>query len=487
MSRHILLSCLLLLTILCAQPVLAQAPGEAKLAPVTSKAELAERVQTILKGAELTQAKVGIHVVDVATGEVLYAYGAEQPLNPASNTKLLTAGAALDLFGPSHTFSTRLIGPAPQGDAIAGDLVIKGDGEGFLLYKHMLEWAAELRARGVRQISGDVVVDESAFPGKTLPPGFEQKDEDASYRAPVGAVSVNFNAVAVTVRPGALGAPVVVELDPPNKHVKLKVEATTAAGKANKLVVTSQAADGATLITIKGTLGDQAGVSVSRKRIDEPALFAGAVMVSALDAVGIRVKGKVRRGKAPADQKPLMVHVSEPLSYVILAMNKWSNNFMAEQLLRAIGARVADKGQDGWVAGLGAVAAFLERQGVPMAEVKLHNGSGLYAGNAISARALTTYLAAMAKHRAAPEFMASLAIAGADGTMSDRLKRSQLSGLVRAKTGTLNEVLSLAGYVQGEGGKVLAFAIIFNDTPKRAWTYRDEQDAIVFALTGLAR
>lgn len=480
-----ILSLLILLT--CSSPALAQAPGESKLAPVTSPAELAQRIQTTLKDAELDGAKIGIHVVDLSSGAVLYAQGEQVPLNPASNIKLLTAGAALDLFGPSHTFSTKLIGPEPKGDAISGDLVLKGDGEGFLLYKHMLEWAAELRARGVRQVTGDLVVDESAFPGKTLPPGFEQKAEDASYRAPIGAVSVNFNAVEVAVTPGAVGQPVTVRLDPPNKYVKLVVEATTAAGKANKIVITSAAGEGGTIITVKGQLGEQAGRTAARKRIDEPALFAGAVMVSALEAVGIKVRGKVKRGKAPADLKPLLVHVSEPLSYVILAMNKWSNNFMAEQLLRAIGARVADKGQDGWAAGLDAVRAFVERQGVPMKQVTLHNGSGLYAGNLVSAQAFTTYLGAMAKHRAAPEFMASLAIAGADGTMSDRLRRTQLGGLVRAKTGTLNEVLSLAGYVQGPDGKLLAFAIIFNDTPQKAWRYRDAQDLIVYAIASLAK
>lgn len=486
MSRSLLvLLSLLLLTF--AAPLYAQAPNGGKLPAVTTRAELAERIQSTLKGAELDGAKIGIHVVQVSTGDVLYAQGADVPLNPASNIKLLTAGAALELFGPSHTFTTELIGPEPKGDAIPGDLVIKGHGEGFLLYKHLLEWAAELRGRGVRVVSGDIVVDESAFPGKTLPPGYEQKDEDASYRAPIGAVSVNFNAVEVGVRAMEAGQPVVVTLDPPNKHVKLVVSATGAAGKANKLKITSAAGEGGTVITVSGTLGVDAARVSSRKRIDEPALFAGAVMVSALEAVGIKVKGKVRRGSAPANSKALLVHVSEPLSYGILAMNKWSNNFMAEQLLRAIGARVAGKGEDGWAAGLGAVRAFLEKQGVPMAQVTLHNGSGLYAGNLVSAQAFTTYLSAMARHRAAPEFMASLAIAGADGTMSDRLRRTQLGGLVRAKTGTLNEVLALTGYVQGERGELIAFAILFNDTPQRAWRYRDVQDAIVTAISGLAK
>jgi D-alanyl-D-alanine carboxypeptidase/D-alanyl-D-alanine-endopeptidase (penicillin-binding protein 4) len=480
MSRHTPLA--LLLIGLCFAPA-AVAQDAAPASTLLTPAQLTERINATLARDSLDKARVSIHVIDLDTGKTLYERDAKTPLNPASNMKLLTAGAALDLFGPSHTFSTRLLGPALSGDTIKGDLAIRGDGEAFLLYKHLLEWAAELKVKGVRRVEGDILVDESAFPGPTLPPGFEQKAEDASYRAPIGAVSVNFNAVTIIASPGDKpGDPVRVRLDPPNNHVKLSIDATTIAGKADKLVVSSVPNEGGTTISVRGQLGQQAGRSISKKRIDEPALFAGAVFVAALDAVGIKVSGQVKRGKPAADAKTLLLHISEPLSYVVLAMNKWSNNFMAEQLMRAIGAKVGKGESNSFAAGLEATSAFLVRLGVAKEEHTLHNGSGLYQGNKISARALTTFLQAMLKHPSAPEFMASLAIAGQDGTLISRLKKLPPGTTLRAKTGTLNEVLSLAGYLHAANGRRVAFAIIFNDTPERSWRYRSTQDDIILAI-----
>lgn len=449
----------------------------APLARAAEDPKLKAAIDAVLDDPKLQGMKAGVHVVEVDTGETRYARDADVPLNPASNIKLITAAAALDTLGPHHTFTTRLIATTRDGDRITGDLVLRGDGEGFLLYKNFVAWASQLKRQGVRTIEGDVIVDGAAFGPGTTPPGFDQKQEDAAYRAEVGAVSVNFNAVIVRVAPGAPGQPAEVRLDPPNAHVIIENTATTGEGKRARVAVKAEKTATATKLIISGTIGAQATPALVKKRIDHPAAFAAAVMVQALKDVGIAVKGNARGGQG-GDGETLIRHTSEPLSYLLAAMNKWSNNFMAEQVLRALG------GKGGAQAGLERSRAIMKQAGVDMTKQKLFNGSGLYTGNLVSARAFTSLLRHMAtKHRYGPEFISSLAIAGLDGTLQRRLRDPALRGNLRAKTGTLNQVIGLSGYVRDRRGKLLAFSIIFNDPPvPRAWIYRPQQDKIAQAI-----
>jgi D-alanyl-D-alanine carboxypeptidase/D-alanyl-D-alanine-endopeptidase (penicillin-binding protein 4) len=168
------------------------------------------------------------------------------------------------------------------------------------------------------------------------------------------------------------------------------------------------------------------------------------------------------------------------LSYIVQAMNKWSNNFMAEQLLRVLG-------RDGetpstWERSRETVRGFLERAGIDASQLALKNGSGLYDGNEISPRQFVRLLTFMLDHAAAPEYLSSLAVAGRDGTLADRMNSDAARGRVRAKTGTLNGVSALSGYARTASDRRLAFSIILNDTKRRAWRYRPAQDAFVTAL-----
>ena len=464
-GARLLSGALLLITLTAALPARAEDP------------KLKAAIDAVLDDPKLQGMKAGVHVIEVDSGKTLYARDADVPLNPASNMKLITAAAALDTLGPQHTFTTRLIATKRDGDRITGDLVLRGDGEGFLLYKNFVAWASQLKRMGVRTIEGDLIVDGSAFGPGTTPPGFDQKQEDAAYRAEVGAVSVNFNSVIVRVSPGAPGQPAVVRLDPPNSHVIIENTATTGDGKRARVAVKAEGAKNTTKIIVTGTIGAQASPALVKKRVDHPDAFAASVMAHALKDVGITLKGKARGGKG-GDGETLIRHTSEPLSYLLLAMNKWSNNFMAEQVLRALG------GKDGAKAGLERSRAILKKAGVNMANQKLFNGSGLYTGNEVSARTFTTLLRYMTlKHPYGPELTSSLAIAGLDGTLRRRLRGATTRGNLRAKTGTLNQVIGLSGYVRDRRGKLLAFSIIFNDPPvPRAWIYRPQQDKIAQAI-----
>ncbi|MBA2664633.1 MAG: D-alanyl-D-alanine carboxypeptidase/D-alanyl-D-alanine-endopeptidase [Bradymonadaceae bacterium] len=486
----------LLTTIVMGEPAQAQQIGTASaegLDSLKSKAyneqEVARTFDAVVRtidaalvGPELLGAKIGIHAVDVATGEIVYSRNADVGMNPASNIKLITAAAVLDVLGPQYTFTTHLLAQKTEGGQVKGDLFVKGDGEAFLLFTDVLGWAGQLRQLGITRVDGDLVIDDLYFDGGYMPPGFDQKDSDASYRAPIGAVSVNFNAITLVVDPAKPGEPARIRLDPPNAHVQVVNNARTNKGSQARVNAIARGDAERTVVTVTGTIGELATAVSIRKRIDHPPLFAGEVFKSALEMVGIEVVGTVRTGRAPKDARTLVSHTSQPMGNLVSAMNKWSNNFMAEQLLRVLGSSSATAST--WTASLGVAAAFLQRAGMAPGSYSLLNGSGLYDGNTVSARQFVQLLRYMRDHRYAPEFFASLSITGVDGTLSQRLKNTPLAGNMRAKTGTLNHVCTLSGYLYTKSGRLLAYSIMFNDTPQLAWNYRKHQDAIVMALYG---
>ena len=198
--------------------------------------------------------------------------------------------------------------------------------------------------------------------------------------------------------------------------------------------------------------------------------------------VGIDFDGQIRHGTAPTEGEKLLEHRSAPLMEAVWAMNKWSNNFIAEQLLRVLG----DDGDEPstWEAALQRAEETLEEFGFAPDSYRLNNGSGLYEGNELTARQIVELLRQMNTHRYGPEFASSLAIAGVDGTLAHRLDDELTQSNLRAKTGTLRDVTALSGYMETAGGRTVAFSILFNDPPRRAWHFRDRQDDIALVIAG---
>jgi D-alanyl-D-alanine carboxypeptidase/D-alanyl-D-alanine-endopeptidase (penicillin-binding protein 4) len=448
-------------------------------------ASLRARLDAIVNQRIGSEARVGAYVVDTATGQVLYERNAQEGFNPASNVKLVTGAAALDLLGPERTLATRIYGEPDKEGVVDGPLYLVGEGDAFLLWEDFLHWAAQLKVQGVEKVAGGIVVDDSAFDAAYLPPAFGQKDEDASYRSPIGAVSVNFNAITVVVTPTQPGEQPDVRLSPPNDHVEIVNRAVTVDTAGESIRFSSDPdGKGGTRIVVDGAIGSRASSTRERLRIDNPPGFAGAVLRRAMEMVGIDIEGDVRAGERPEGTGQMLVrHASQPLSYIVQAMNKWSNNFMAEQLLRVLGR--GDEAPSTWERARDAVRGFLEGAGIDPGNLVLKNGSGLYDGNEISPSQFVQLLTYMLDHPASPEFVSSLAVAGRDGTLADRMEGPSTRGRVRAKTGTLNGVSALSGYVETASGRQLAFSILLNETEKRAWRYRPAQDAFVTALAEL--
>ncbi len=478
-----LLSFALLLT---AAPMPRSAARAADAARPTDAAgrELDAALRAIVAAAPLAGARAGIFVADVESGQVLFARDPDVLLNPASNVKLVTSAAALARLGPDFHFDTEFyVDAGSAGSASARTLHVRGKGDPSLVTERLWAIAGDLVHLGLKRL-GDVVVDESYFDGERHGPGFDQETGDKSYLAPTGAASLNWNTVAVHVAPGERrGAKARVELEPASDLFDLDVRATTVApGARRRLTVSSVRAGARQRIIVEGRIPQGSRVQAVWRRIDEPGLYLGQTLRRLLELRGVKIAGRVRTGAVPEGARLVHVAQSDSLGEIVRRLNKTSNNFVAEQLLETMGAQA--KGAPGsWAKGVEAVEAFLADVGVPRGAYVMKNGSGLNDTNRFSARQLVTLLRAMwGRFPLHAEYLVSLPVAGRDGTIRWRMEGSEAEGRLRAKTGTLENVTSLSGYVENAAHRTLAFAILVNDFPGRTASAVRSVDAIGTAL-----
>ena len=446
------------------------APARAADAPSGAR-DLDAALRAIVEGGPLVGARAGILVEDVETGQVLYQRDPDVLLNPASNQKLVTTAAALARLGPEYRFATEFyVDAASKGQASVRALHVKGKGDPSLVTERLWGITGDLFHLGLRRI-GDVVVDESFFDGEREGPGFDQEAGDKSYLAPASAASLNWNTIAVHVAPGERkGARARVEVEPASDYVSIENRTTTVAARASRRLVISSVrmGDGRQRILVDGRVPLGSRPQAVWRKIDDPALYLGHTIRKLLQLRGVAVTGRVRVGEVPPGAKLVHVAESDSLAEIVWRLNKTSSNFVAEQLLKTMGAEV--KGAPGsWAKGVAAAEEFLAEVGVPRGAYVMKNGSGLNDTNRFSARQLVTLLRAMwARFPLQAEYVSSLPVAGRDGTIRWRMEGTEAVGRLRAKTGTLENVTSLSGYVETAAHRTLAFAVLVNDYPGRA-------------------
>jgi D-alanyl-D-alanine carboxypeptidase/D-alanyl-D-alanine-endopeptidase (penicillin-binding protein 4) len=447
--------------------------GQPEPAPFEARAAfLTRRIDDIVaaRTPSLPGARIGIAVADLASDRIVYERDPDSLYNIASNTKLVTAAAALALLGPDFRYYTALYGAAPDKKGVVeGSLYIRGRGDPSLGTTELYQLVRELREGGVRSIKGGVIVDDDYFDDRDLPPHFEEKPDDtAPYRAPIGATSLNFNAVAVSLRPAPTGSgPCTVVVDPPNDYVVVDSKVKTVKRGRTRIRLESEAVEGTMRFVARGQLRADDGVKVYRRRVADPVLYLGSTLRVALAESGIALGEKtVETGEVPKTATALAWRVSEPMAVLVRGLGKYSNNYVAEMLLKTIGAEQrSDKTRPAtWDDGLGAVRGWLvDRVGWAPQAFYYGNGSGLYASNRFSPRQIVRLLSVGYRDfRWGPDLVASLSIGGVDGTISRRMSNGPAAGLVRAKTGTLDGVSTLSGYVATDGRAPLAFSIFVN-------------------------
>lgn len=415
-------------------------------------------VERLASDLEALGATLSASVVRVADKKELAARDAERPMNPASNAKIATAVSALLVLGSEHRFSTGLYGTVKDGQV--EELTLRGRGDPTLTMADLRGLAQRLAQAGATQVT-KIVVDQSYFQGPFTPPAFEQQpDEWAPFRAPTAAVSVDRNTVTLLFRPASEAkSPATISVDPPG-FVELSGEVLTGGdASAERLMVDLAPRADRLAAKVGGKLPKGSKLVPVTRRVDDPSALAGYALRAVLAERGIKGSMELSVGASKA-REALALHTSPPLAEILPRLGKESDNFTAEMLFLAIGGeREKTASAEAGARTVTETLASLEALS-PGAYVK--NGSGLFDANRLAARDLTTLLTAAARDpRIAPEMISQLAIAGVDGTLRSRMTRWRDQRAIRAKTGTLADVVALSGYVLDErGDAALAFSFL---------------------------
>ncbi len=437
---------------------------------------LDSEMKLLLERRPMVGTKVSILVKNLKSGQVIYSLNPDLRLHPASNTKLVTTAVALKELGSTYRWTTELVTPRFE-NGVAHDLFLVGRGDPRFVTESLNTLIRDAKLAGLRRVDGDLIIDDSWFTAERMAPGFDDKDQDSAYRAATGAVSLNFNSVSIKLKPASeVGKPPIVSIRPDSGHIHVDNQATTSRRGRERLRLSAQAFGDKTSIKITGTIPLKHRGIQTRRRIDNPALYAGDAAAFFLKEAGIKLSGTVKIGQVPGKTKRLSRLSSRRLSHVIDDVNKHSNNFMAEHLVRTLGAVKGRRGD--WTEGNRIVSDHLKGE-FGLDGFTFVNGSGLFGRTAFSAKEMVTILEKMfLAVPALPEFISSLAVNGRDGTLRRRMKGIE-PGRVRAKTGTLNGVVCLSGYLWLKDDTPAAFSILINEIPGPAWPIWKIQDSMV--------
>jgi D-alanyl-D-alanine carboxypeptidase/D-alanyl-D-alanine-endopeptidase (penicillin-binding protein 4) len=437
-----------------------------------------------------SRALTAVKVASAATGEVLYERNASALLTPASTMKLFTSAAALATLGRGYPFRTLVSSDDTSRDVavIHGNLFLQGFGDPYLTSADLKNLATYLSKRGLREVEGDIEGDESFFDHASACNN-ENGRAYSSIRLPhLSSLTVDMNLLVVVLSPAKKkGAKVIVGFPAGGSFFKVINRTTCVKMRVRyRPRVKAMWTDSSCTVVIDGRM--TVGSRPRRYTIPvcSPACYAAALFREYLQAEGIRVGGKARVGAAPGKTHQLAEN-RDPIAAVLTAMNKESDNFAAEMVLRVLGAE--NGGSPGTAAkGVRATNDFLDDIGVPRASHRICDGSGMSHQNAVSADAFVGLLRYIYTRRDLfGVFYSTLPSAGVDGTLQYRMNGTEAAGNLRAKTGTLKGVTSLAGYVKSADDELLVFSITSQDFSSGRKRYKSLQDRIGRILASFSR
>ncbi|MCX7717357.1 MAG: D-alanyl-D-alanine carboxypeptidase/D-alanyl-D-alanine-endopeptidase [Candidatus Sumerlaeaceae bacterium] len=469
----------------------ASKPPVSRPDPVTSTtpATLPEAVERIVAPVA-GQSRWGIVIKHLESGAVLYSHAANEKFIPASNRKIFTGALALDQLGPDFQYRTYLYrtGAVDANGVLQGSLVIRPQGDPSFtrrlwqgqpddwIYR---DWVEKVRAQGIREVAGELVVDCSEWDlADLIPRGWPERVRDDYYAPIPSPLTLKENLLEIRVRPGAPGQPGIVEFIPAATGYPVINDTVTGQGKAG--VTVKRAKNGQ--IVVSGNPTEATAKRTFTIPCDNPGLYAAAVFRQKLHDAKIPVRGSLRVASRPGTVPPpttdnvVAVYLSPKMSEIVDTMMKQSNNHFAEQLYVSIGA--LKRGRGGYRSTKEVEAEFLRRAGIEPREMGFEDGSGLSEQNRVSPAQVVALLEHMSRHPYAAQFFASLPLGGREGTLRGRMRNDHTAGKVRAKTGYINAVSCLSGYVTAAPGRTLVFSFLFNNIRTSTDAVKGTQDRL---------
>ncbi|GAC1437230.1 MAG: D-alanyl-D-alanine carboxypeptidase/D-alanyl-D-alanine-endopeptidase [Thermoanaerobaculia bacterium] len=451
-------------------------------------ANLAERLQSLINGSVSRASEASIQIIEIDSGRVIAEREPHQPLAPASNMKLFTTAAAIDLLKPTFEVTTTVYirGNIEPSGTLDGDVKIVGHGDPTIGGRFhdgqatavIQEWATDLQRAGIKNVRGSLILEYGYFDTEYIHPTWPLDQLVNWYEAPISAFSMQEGCVQVRVTPGRPGHTCVVQLEPPTEF--LDVANTCVTGRGLPFITRFRNSH---TVIVRGGVPSRSGATEVFVSVEDPIHYFATVTAETFIRSGIRMDGRivVTPHDPRTDWRAISQHTT-PLNIIVYVINKKSQNHYAEQLVKMIGSETKKSGT--WESGTSAVTEWLTTKlGVPPGEYHQADGSGMSRNNRASANAFIHLLRYMWKSPYREDFVSSLPYTGdPDAKFGKRLKQAPYARQVYAKTGYIVGVVGLSGYVHAHSGKVYAFSFIFNRYRVGVYAVYGLQDAMLKEL-----
>lgn len=455
--------------------------------PVSNESA-APKIDSLLNNQILDVAFVGVKIVNLTTNETIYEKNSDKLFRPASNMKLITTAAAIELLPADFQFKTELITDGNIVDTILnGNLYLKGYGDPLLQTGDLDSLINYLKVKSIKRIEGNLIGDVSYFDDVYWGKGWMWDDEPESFAAFITPLTINGNSVKILVAPGAkVGETAQVRIEPATEYLQIINLGITSAGNdtvSEKLSVTRNWKERENAITVSGYIPINSSQKVFHLSVWEPELFTLHLLKAKLEQAKIILNGTVFIDTISKGKTVATIHRS--IDSVLSEINKNSNNLASENLLKTLSAEIL-KTRGSAEASISLVNQFLSSIEIDTSKIVIADGSGVSRYNLLSPKAVVKLLSYYHRNQKYNRFYTTLSVAGVDGTLKNRFQAGNVKNNFRGKTGTHSDAVSLSGYLQNSSNDTLAFSIFFNnvlpDLNMKLKEYRDIQDAIVEVL-----
>jgi D-alanyl-D-alanine carboxypeptidase/D-alanyl-D-alanine-endopeptidase (penicillin-binding protein 4) len=438
-------------------------------------------VQSALNHRKLPHDTLSLFVQDLDSGETILQWLDDVPRNPGSTIKLLTTLVALDVLGPTYRWETNIYALGDiENDTLTGDLLIQGHGDPFLITERVWQLLRRVRQAGIRKIDGNLLIDDSYFDIVNYDAAAFDQQPLRAYNVAPNALLMNYKVVRYWFEPDTDGKSVRIWLDPPLENLKVdnRLSLVPGACRGFQRGIAISANESNDKMTFSGRFP----AGCKRYAMDRSALshneFVYGLFISLWHESGGEFRGGWMNQLAPDNAEPLIRFRSLPLADVIARINKHSNNVMARQLLYTLSAEVF--GEPGTEAGgRKVVGDWLQGKGLEFSKFAFENGAGLSRDVRVRARDFGAMLSFAWQQSYMPEYASSLSLSGLDGTLSHRMDNSPLEGAAHLKTGTLDHVTAIAGYLQSQSGRRFAVVVMHNEPDIHRGYGQEVQEALL--------